>query len=38
VGTATGDWFAELIKDDAWFKEVVPNVSIHHRIIVGPSS
>ncbi|KAK3628328.1 D-amino acid oxidase [Elasticomyces elasticus] len=25
VGTATGDWFAELIKEDAWFKDVVPN-------------
>ncbi|EMC91718.1 hypothetical protein BAUCODRAFT_302218 [Baudoinia panamericana UAMH 10762] len=25
VGTPTGDWFAELIKADAWFKEVVPN-------------
>lgn len=27
VGTATGDWFAELLKEDAWFKDVVPNVS-----------
>ncbi|KAK0916635.1 D-amino acid oxidase [Friedmanniomyces endolithicus] len=25
VGTATGDWFAELLKEDAWFKDVVPN-------------
>jgi D-amino-acid oxidase len=26
VGTATGEWFAELLKTDAWFKDVVPNV------------
>lgn len=32
AGTATADWFAELIKDDAWFKDVVPNVSaLSHR-------
>ncbi|WPH04431.1 Hypothetical protein R9X50_00732200 [Acrodontium crateriforme] len=24
-GTPVGDWFAELLKEDAWFKEVVPN-------------
>ncbi|KAK0284817.1 D-amino acid oxidase [Friedmanniomyces endolithicus] len=28
VGTATGDWFAELLKEDAWFKDVVPNFRI----------
>lgn len=26
IGTATGNWFAELLKEDAWFKDVVPNV------------
>ncbi|TKA60996.1 hypothetical protein B0A49_09405, partial [Cryomyces minteri] len=25
VGTATGDWFAELLREDAWFADVVPN-------------
>ncbi|KAK4574708.1 D-amino acid oxidase [Recurvomyces mirabilis] len=25
TGTAVGDWFAELLKEDAWFKDVVPN-------------
>lgn len=25
-GTATGQWFEELTKEDAWFKDVVPNV------------
>lgn len=25
-GSATADWFAELIKEDAWFRDVVPNV------------
>ena len=24
--TATGQWFEELTKEDAWFKDVVPNV------------
>lgn len=28
VGTATGDWFAELMKTDAWFKDVVPNFRV----------
>jgi D-amino-acid oxidase len=26
AGTATGQWFKELCKEDAWFKNVVPNV------------
>lgn len=26
AGTATGQWFEELTKEDAWFKDVVPNV------------
>jgi D-amino-acid oxidase len=26
AGTATGTWFEELTKEDAWFKDVVPNV------------
>jgi D-amino-acid oxidase len=25
AGTATGQWFDELCKEDAWFKNVVPN-------------
>ncbi|KAK5133706.1 hypothetical protein LTR08_007460 [Meristemomyces frigidus] len=28
AGTATGDWFAELHKDNAWFKDVVPNFRV----------
>jgi len=27
VGSATADWFNELLSPDAWFKDVVPNVS-----------
>ncbi|KAJ9627828.1 D-amino acid oxidase [Taxawa tesnikishii (nom. ined.)] len=27
-GSATADWFAELIKEDAWFRDVVPNFKI----------
>lgn len=27
VGTATGEWMAELSREDAWFRNVVPNVS-----------
>ncbi|KAK5117352.1 hypothetical protein LTR62_005969 [Meristemomyces frigidus] len=27
-GTAVGDWFAELINEDAWFKDVVPDFRI----------
>lgn len=26
IGTASGEWFKELLRDDAWFKDVVPNV------------
>lgn len=26
AGTATGQWFEELCKEDAWFKDVAPNV------------
>ena len=26
AGTTTGQWFEELTKEDAWFKDVVPNV------------
>jgi D-amino-acid oxidase len=29
--TATGEWFAELLKTDAWFKDVVPNVRLFQR-------
>lgn len=28
VGTAVGQWFRELVKEDAWFKDVVPNVRL----------
>lgn len=27
MNTPVGDWFKELIREDAWFKDVVPNVS-----------
>jgi hypothetical protein len=27
VGSATADWFNELLSPDAWFKDVVPNAS-----------
>lgn len=26
--SATGQWFKELVKEDAWFKNVVPNVRV----------
>ena len=26
VGTATGQWLEELTKEDAWFRNIVPNV------------
>lgn len=29
VGTPVGEWFAELIREDAWFSKVVPNVRIN---------
>jgi D-amino-acid oxidase len=28
AGTATGDWFKELVKEDAWFKDVVPKFRV----------
>ncbi|KAF1955885.1 FAD dependent oxidoreductase [Byssothecium circinans] len=28
AGTATGDWFKELIREDAWFKDTVPDFRI----------
>lgn len=28
AGTATGQWFEELTKEDAWFKNVVPNFRV----------
>lgn len=28
AGTATGEWFKELIREDAWFKDVVPDFRI----------
>ncbi|KAF2265752.1 D-amino acid oxidase [Lojkania enalia] len=27
-GSATGQWFAELVKEDAWFRDVVPNFRV----------
>jgi D-amino-acid oxidase len=27
IGSATADWFAELLSPSPWFKDVVPNVS-----------
>ncbi|KAF2248787.1 FAD dependent oxidoreductase [Trematosphaeria pertusa] len=28
AGTATGQWFKELVREDAWFKDVVPNFRV----------
>ncbi|KAJ9662413.1 D-amino acid oxidase [Coniosporium apollinis] len=28
VGSATGNWFAELLKTDPWYKDVVPNFRV----------
>ncbi|KAK8219286.1 D-amino acid oxidase [Zalaria obscura] len=28
VGTAIGDWFSELMREDAWFRNVVPNFKV----------
>ncbi|CAI6332520.1 unnamed protein product [Periconia digitata] len=28
AGTATGDWFGELVREDAWFKDVVPDFRV----------
>lgn len=28
AGTATSDWFAELMSDDPWWKDIVPNVRL----------
>ena len=38
TGTAVGQWFQELVKEDAWFKKVVPNVGLHsHRCSLANS-
>lgn len=37
AGTATGEWFAELCKEDAWFKNVAPNVRLLVRHQVRPN-
>lgn len=37
VDTATGRWFKELVKEDAWFRKVVPDVRappLHHRLVM----
>jgi D-amino-acid oxidase len=31
--SAVGQWFAELVKEDAWFKDVVPNVRPTSRVL-----
>jgi hypothetical protein len=36
AGTATGQWFEELTKEDAWFKDVVPNVCSVYLILYLP--
>ncbi len=36
VGTPTGDWFKELVRKDAWFKDVVPNVGYSCRLLSLP--
>ncbi|TKA37330.1 hypothetical protein B0A49_12983, partial [Cryomyces minteri] len=36
VGTATGDWFAELLREDAWFADVVPNFRILPKSALPP--
>lgn len=30
AGTDIANWFAELMREDAWFKDVVPNVGLHY--------
>lgn len=29
AGTDIANWFAELMREDAWFKDVVPNVGLY---------
>ncbi|KAF2083644.1 D-amino-acid oxidase [Saccharata proteae CBS 121410] len=36
VGSTTGDWFAELLKTDPWWKAVVPNFRILPRSTLAP--
>ncbi|TKA66451.1 hypothetical protein B0A49_05080 [Cryomyces minteri] len=36
VGTATGNWFAELLREDAWFADVVPNFKILPKSALPP--
>lgn len=26
TGTPVGEWFSELVREDAWFKDLMPNV------------
>jgi hypothetical protein len=26
AGTVSGEWFKDLVREDAWFRDVVPNV------------
>lgn len=33
-GSATADWFSELLSPNPWFKDVVPNVSIHAESVI----
>jgi len=32
AGSATGEWFSELVKEDAWFQNVMPDVSLESTI------
>lgn len=33
AGSATGQWFKELVREDAWFKDVVPDVRFLYRCV-----
>lgn len=33
-GSATADWFSELLSPNPWFKNVVPNVSTHAKSVM----
>jgi glycine/D-amino acid oxidase-like deaminating enzyme len=37
AGTATGQWFEELCKEDAWVKDVAPNVCYGLSVMQQPS-
>jgi len=33
-GSVTGQWFAELVKEDAWFRGLLPNVSPSYHLFL----